>query len=152
MFNDYYIRALPADWPELLQLGEKLGAITVSCAPRTDELPLELRPDGTVAPELGERVIAANHGGAWDYLGEIQRPTGELDPEGNPIMAPVAAPDGTPYLHANLRTPISLGAVARKLAVTDPEVAEAMQRLDRYFLLDDEGSPRLPRQPVRVWF
>ena len=85
-------------------------------------------------------------------LGEIQRPTGELDAEGNPISAPVAAPDGTPYLHANLRTPISLGAVARKLAATDPEVAEAMQRLDRYFLLDDEGTPRLPRQPVRVWF
>lgn len=148
MYNDYYIRALPADWPELLQLGEKLGAISVSYPHRTDEL----QPDGTVVTELGESVIAAQHGGAWDYLGEIQRPTGELDAEGKPIMAPVAAPDGTPYLHANLRTPISLGAVARKLAATDPEVAEAMQRLDRYFLLDDEGSPRLPRQPVRVWF
>lgn len=148
MYNDYYVRALPADWPELLQLGEKLGAISVSYPHRTDEL----QPDGAVVTELGEPVIAANHGGAWDYLGEIQRPTGELDAEGNPIMAPVAAPDGTPYLHANLRTPISLGAVARKLAATDPTVAEAMQRLDRYFLLDDEGSPRLPRQPVRVWF
>lgn len=148
MFHDYYVRALPADWPELLQLGEKLGALTLSYPHRTEEL----QPDGTVVTELGEPTVSAQHGGAWDYLGEIQRPTGELDAEGNPITAPVAAPDGTAYLHANLRTPISLGAVARKLAATDPAVAEALQRLDRYFLLDDEGSPRLPRQPVRVWF
>lgn len=148
MFHDYYVRALPADWPELLQLGEKLGALTLSYPHRTDEL----QPDGTIATHLGEPIVSAQHGGAWDYLGEIQRPTGELDAQGNPVTAPVAAPDGTPYRHANLRTPISLGAVARKLAATDPAVAEALQRLDRYFLLDDEGSPRLPRQPVRVWF
>lgn len=135
MLNDYYVRALPADWPELLRLGEKLGAITL-----TDSETAE-----------GEFTVSAKHGGAWDYLGEILQPTGQLDPEGNPIMAPVADPDGTPYLHANLRTPIGLGAVARKMAATDPEVAQALQQLDRYFLLDDQGSPRLPHQPVRVW-
>jgi hypothetical protein len=129
MYHDYHIRALPADWPKLIGLGVKLGALTVS-----------------------EDVVSTATPGCWDFIGVLHKPTGNVitTPEGEtPEMAPVTDDKGVAYWHANLRTTVHLGAVAREMAQTDPDIAKAMQALDRFFLLDEEGNPRAPKQPAR---
>jgi hypothetical protein len=129
MYYDYHIRALPADWPKLIGLGVKLGALTVS-----------------------EDVVSATTPGCWDFIGVLHKPTGNVitTPEGEtPEMAPVTDDKGVAYWHANLRTTVHLGAVAREMAQTDRDIAKAMQALDRFFLLDEEGNPRAPKQPAR---
>lgn len=129
MYHDYHIRALPADWPKLIGLGVKLGALTVS-----------------------EDVVSATTPGCWDFIGVLHKPTGNVitTPEGEtPEMAPVTDDKGTAYWHANLRTTVHLGAVAREMAQTDPEIAAAMQSLGKFFLLDEDGNPRAPKQPHR---
>lgn len=129
MYHDYHIRALPADWPKLIGLGVKLGALTVY-----------------------EDVVSATTPGCWDFIGVLHKPTGNVitTPEGEtPEMAPVTDEKGTAYWHANLRTTVHLGAVAREMAQTDPDIAKAMQSLGRFFLLDEEGNPRAPKQPHR---
>lgn len=135
--NLYYIRCHPSDWAELLALGEKLGAVSVTKS------------------ESGETTVTATQGGAWDYIGEIHQPTGDTttDAEGItvPVMAPIAAPDGTPYLHANLITPLALGELAISLRGTDQTIAQVLEQLSKFFLLDAEGNARLPTQPHRVF-
>ena len=130
--NNYYIRCKQSDWSELLALGEKLGAVQV-----TD--------DG----------VFATNGGAWDFIGEIHKPTGVTltDAEGNqyPEMAPVPDPDGNPYWHANLITPLALGELAISMQGDNPDIAAALAELGRFFLLDAEGNARLPTSPHRVW-
>ena len=131
--NVYYIRCAPADWPQLIELGKKLGAVT----------------------ETEDGQIVATQGGAWDYIGEIHQPTGQTttDSEGItvPVMAPITAPDGTPYLHANLITPLALGELAISLRDTDQTIAQVLEQLSKFFLLDAEGNARLPTQPHRVF-
>lgn len=129
MYHDYHIRALPADWPKLIGLGVKLGALTVS-----------------------EDVVSATTPGCWDFIGVLHKPTGKTltTPEGEtPEMAPVTDDKGTAYWHANLRTTVHLGAVAREMAQTDRDIAKAMKSLGKFFLLDEEGNPRAPKQPAR---
>jgi hypothetical protein len=136
MYHDYYVRALPSDWPTLIALGEKLGVLSVY----TDE--------------TGAETVSAKGPGCWDFIGVLYKPTGKTlkTPEGPvPEMAPVADGSGTPFWHANLRTTVSLGQVAREMAQTDPKVAAALSSLDRFFLLDAEGNPREPSQPSRAW-
>lgn len=134
--NLYYIRCHTADWNELLILGEKLGAVTVT-------------------EEDGKKIVSANHGGAWDYIGEIHQPTGRTltDAEGNayPETTPIASADGTPLLHANLITPLALGELAMSLRDADQTIAQALEQLGKFFLLDAEGNARLPSQPYRVF-
>lgn len=131
--NMYYIRALPSDWTTLLALGQKLGAITV------DE----------------EGTVQATQGGAWDYIGEIHKPTGAMltNSEGfeYPEMAPVVDANGAAYWHANLITQLALGAVAGELAAQDPAVAAGLENLGRFFLLDANGDATAPNQPHRVF-
>ena len=135
--NLYYIRYHPSDWSELLTLGEKLGAVFITKS------------------ESGETTVTATQGGAWDYIGEIHQPTGETtrDAEGITVhvMTPVSAPDGTPYLHANLSTPLALGELAVLMRDADQEIAQVLERLSKFFLLDAEGNARLPTQPHRVF-
>lgn len=129
MYHDYHIRALPADWPKLIGLGVKLGALTVS-----------------------EDVVSTATPGCWDFIGVLHKPTGKTltTPEGEtPEMAPVTDDKGVAYWHANLRTTVHLGAVAREMAQTDRDIAKAMKSLDKFFLLDEEGNPRAPKQPAR---
>jgi hypothetical protein len=129
MYHDYHIRALPADWPKLIGLGVKLGALTVS-----------------------EDVVSATTPGCWDFIGVLHKPTGNVittDEGETPEMAPVTDDKGVAYWHANLRTTVHLGAVAREMAQTDRDIAKAMKSLDRFFLLDEEGNPRAPKQPAR---
>lgn len=135
--NLYYIRCHPADWNELLTLGEKLGAVQIN------------------SDESGAQTVTATLGGAWDFIGEIQQPTGAftIDVDGNqvPVMQPIAAPDGTPYLHANLITPLALGELSISLRDADQTIAQALERLGKFFLLDADGNARLPSQPHRVF-
>lgn len=130
--NNYYIRCKQIDWPELLAIGEKLGAVKVT-----------------------EDGVFATNGGAWDYIGEIHKPTGVMltDADGNqyPEMAPVLDPEGVPYWHANLITPLALGELAISMQGDNPDIAKALAELSRFFLLDAEGNARLPTQPIRVW-
>jgi hypothetical protein len=134
MYRDYYIRALPKDWPTLIGLGVKLGALSVH---KTED---------------GESVVSATTPGSWDFIGVLYKPTGniiETPDEDIPEMTEVTDDKGTVYWHANLRTTVHLGEVAREMAKTDKAVAKAMKSLSKFFLLDDEGNPRAPAQPSR---
>jgi hypothetical protein len=46
---------------------------------------------------------------------------------------------------------IALGIAQRK-AVSNPELAEALSMIPRYFVTDELGSPVAPRNPARVIF
>lgn len=138
-YNKYYIRCIAEDWNTLLHLGEKLGAIALHY--ETDE---EGNP-------IGEPTVSATQGGAWDYLGPIFEPTGELDSEGNEVMASIKDEQGNEYLHANLITPVALGETALNMQGTDEEVAQALSHLNKFFLLDEQGNARAPSAPVRVF-
>lgn len=145
--NKYYIRTIPSDWPTLLKLGEKLGAITLNyeTEQQTDE-------DGNVTTiNVGEPIVSATEGGAWDFIGEIYKPTGELDKDGNPLTSPVTDANGVAYWHANLITPLALGELAASMQGTDEEIAEGLANLSKFFLLDAQGNARAPSQPTRVF-
>jgi hypothetical protein len=75
------------------------------------------------------------------------------DEDGNVIKLQrvIADPDGNPYIHANLRTTQDLRAVAEQLAADNPQMAEALSDLGRFFLLDEEGNARTPSSPQRVF-
>ena len=123
----YYIRAKEQDWPEVIKLAEILG----------------------VAQEIDGNLV----GQGWINIGPVYEATGEVAlVEGMevPLTAPVRAEDGSLYLHANLVYDGSLRALAE--SVTSPEVAAALQSVPKYFLVDDEGNPRSPAEPVRVIF
>lgn len=137
--NKYYIRCIQANWPTLLHLGEKLGAIQLYY--ETDE---ENNP-------TAEPTVSATQGGAWDYIGPIFEPTGALDGEGNEVMETIKDEQGNEYLHANLITPIALGETALTMQDTDEEVAEGLANLAKFFLLDEWGNVRAPSNPVRVF-
>ena len=135
-YHDYYVRALPADWPALIALGERLGVLSVY----TDE--------------TGAETVSAKGPGCWDFIGVLYRPTGNTittDEGDTPEMAPVTDAAGVPYWHANLRTVVDLGARARELAPSDPAIAAAMAQLTRFFLLDADGNPRQPSAPARMF-
>ena len=130
--NTYYLRSTTADWPELLNLGVLLGEISI---------------DEQGNPH-GNGFVVVNH------TGHVYKPTGEtavVDGETVALTAPVLAPDGQPYMHANLRTSQNLGEKAAELAAEFPKLAAAMSNLGKYFLLDEEGKPRAPADPAWVF-
>lgn len=146
--NQYYIRCLPVDWDTMLALLETLGAIKL-----TYEGYETLEGSETKVP-IGKPTISATSGGDWDYIGEIPEPTGvmiQTDEGEYPETAPIADAKGTPYLYANLVTPLSLGALAQQMAEENPLIAEGMSNLPKYTLLDDQGDARLPSKPYRVF-
>ena len=135
-YHDYYVRALPADWPALVDLGVRLGALRVD------------------VDEAGAERVNTEGPGCWDVIGVLYRPTGNTittDEGDTPEMAPVTDAAGVPYWHANLRTVVDLGARARELAPSDPAIAAAMAQLTRFFLLDADGNPRQPSAPARMF-
>lgn len=145
--NTYFIRCIKSDYPRLLALGQKLGAITLTYSEfvqSTDENGI------TVETPTGEPLVTATEGGAWDYIGEIPQ-AGVVDAQGEPVFKPVADADGKPYLHVNLVTPLSLGELAASMTGTDEEVAAGLQDLGRFFLLDADGNARAPNSPFRIF-
>lgn len=130
--NTYYLRSTQADWPELLQLGVLLGELHV----------------GEGGKHYGPGFVVVNHNGY------VYEPTGEtvvVEGETVALTAPVLAPDGLPYMHANLRTAQNLGEKAAELAQQYPELAAALSNLGKYFLLDEDGKPRAPNNPHGVF-
>lgn len=131
--NTYFLRCKQADVQTLIALGITLGALVQ-------------HPGENGQPA----TITATHGGHWDVIGPIYRPTGELDDEGMPLTAPMLDDDGNPWWHANLTTPVDLGAVAAAMATEHPEIAEGLADLSRFFVVDEENRPKAPAQPYRV--
>jgi hypothetical protein len=107
--SDYYLRSTTADWPELLNLGVLLGEISI---------------DEQGNPH-GNGFVVVNH------TGHVYKPTGEtavVDGETVALTAPVLAPDGQPYMHANLRTTQDLGAtVAGKIAYLQNQIVKELE-------------------------
>lgn len=126
----YYLRTIPADYEQMIALGVTLDAI-----------------------QINDEVISAP-GGCWDYIGPIYVPTGEtiqteFGPQ--PVMVPRCDPDGNPYVHANLITPVNLREAAEALAAARPEIAAGLADLSKYFVTDADGNAVAPAQPHRVF-
>jgi hypothetical protein len=159
--NKYYPRCIEADWPTLVNLGVLLGVLQHT--PASEEM--EGTPSVGFYEATGEpydfvdmtrmRPVTPAHtwapGGAWDFIGPIHRPTGEVDDEGVPLTEPLTDPEGNVYWHANLLTPIDLRARAEVLAAERPEVAAALADMARFFPVDNNGQPRAPSNPYRVF-
>ena len=140
IYNDYYLRAV--DYPTLLELGRKLGVIELHYAEYS-----EPDEDGNVTP-IGEPSVnavifdaagALVYSGAFQYLGELPNPEGEIIVNG----------EGVPYIHANLRTTADLRALA--MASTDPEVQSALVSLGNFFVTGAEGNAVAPALPYNVF-
>lgn len=123
----YYPRATAADWAQLLHLGFLLGELVVDS-------------EGGFS------------GPGWVYIGMLSKETGATltDPETGeeyPERIIVKDANGAPYLHANLYTFTDLRAKAEALAAQQPEIAEALQQLHKYFPHDEDGNPVQPSNP-----
>jgi hypothetical protein len=84
----------------------------------------------------------------------VYRPTGEtvvVDGIETALTEPVRDAQGNLYWHANLRTTIDLRERAEAKAASNPELAEALADLDRYFVTDESGQPKVPNEPAMVW-
>lgn len=90
---------------------------------------------GVIAQDGDE--VSAIDGGQWDYIGQIVR-------DGSPVTDG----NGNVYLHANLRTKADL----RALAESNPAMAGALANLSLYFVTDENGQPKRPENPARVFF
>lgn len=135
IYNDYYLRTV--DYPMLLELGRKLGVITIGYE-SYDE-------DGAGIGEPSVNAVIFNaagalvYSGAFQYLGELPNPEGET----------IVNHDGVPYIHANLRTTADLRALA--LASTDLGVQAALVSLGNFFVTDAAGQAVAPANPFNVW-
>ena len=92
-----------------------------------------------VLGEDGEHVAAP--GCVWDVIGPVCDAAG-----------PVCDAAGEMYWHANLHTPFVLRERAHALAAEQPEIAEALATIPRWFLSDADGNAVAPASPVRVLF
>jgi hypothetical protein len=134
--NTYYLRTI--DYPQLLEMGVKLGVLAIAYEAYDEEgLP------------IGDGSVYATDCGCLDYIGVIERPTGDTDDDGLPVTTPIVNPDGTPYIHANLITPHDIKALAE--ASTDPEIQAALSDIAGWFVVDAEGNATAPNHPHRVF-
>jgi hypothetical protein len=134
--NTYYLRTI--NYPQLLDFGVALGVLQATY----DEHDEDGEP-------VGEPTISATDCGYLDYIGVIERPTGDADMDDLPVMAPITNPDGVPYLHANLITPHDIRALAE--ASDDPEIQAALSDIAAWFIVDEEGNAVAPANPHRVF-
>jgi hypothetical protein len=145
--NTYYLRTI--DYPQLLDFGARLGVIAFTYEAYEDQ---EQEVDGMtviVKVPVGEGTVYATDCGMLDYIGVIERPTGDTDDDDMPVMAPIVNPDGVAYLHANLITPHDLRALA--VASDDPEVQAALTDIADWFVVDAEGNATAPNHPHRIF-
>jgi hypothetical protein len=134
--NTYYLRTI--DYPQLLEMGVKLGVLAIAYEAYDEEgLP------------IGDGTVYATDCGCLDYIGIIERPTGDTDEDGLPVTTPIVNPDGIPYIHANLITPHDIKALAE--ASTDPEIQAALTDIAGWFVVDAEGNATIPNHPHRVF-
>ena len=134
--NTYYLRTI--DYPQLLEMGVKLGVLAITYEAYDDEgLP------------IGDGTVYATDCGCLDYIGIIERPTGDTDEDGLPVTTPIVNPDGVPYIHANLITPHDIRALAE--ASTDPEIQAALTDIAGWFVVDAEGNATIPNHPHRIF-
>jgi hypothetical protein len=125
----YYIRATEQDWPLVESLAIALG--------------------------IAQRTESGLVGQGWVYIGPVYKPTGEtatVDDITVELTAPVRDLGGNLFLHANVVMDGSLRELAESKAATNPELAEALSMIPRYFVTDELGSPVAPRNPARVIF
>jgi len=124
---DNALRCIESDYPLLLGLAQKMGAISVV--------------NGKVVPAEG--VV-------WDYIG--YKLYGDVPVEGKKdTRAVLTDAKGNKYVHINVRTPFSVGEAAAILAGGDPEIAGALADAKRLFVTHEDGSVKDPDQPVRVF-
>ena len=135
IYNDYYLRT--TDYPMLLELGRKLGVITISYESYDEDGAGIGEP--SVNAVIFDAAGALVYSGAYQYLGELLNSEGEI----------IVNPDGVPYIHANLRTTADLKALAE--ASTDPEVQAALVSLGNFFVTDAAGQAVAPANPYNVW-
>jgi hypothetical protein len=134
--NTYYLRTV--NYPQLLEMGVKLGVLAMTYETYDEEgLP------------IGEGTPYATDCGCLDYIGIIERPTGDTDEEGLPVTTPIVNPDGIPYIHANLITPHDIRALAE--ASDDPEIQAALSDIAGWFVVDAEGNATIPNHPHRIF-
>ena len=134
--NTYYLRTI--DYPQLLEMGVKLGVLAIAYEAYDEEgLP------------IGDGTVYATDCGYLDYIGIIERPTGDTDEDGLPVTTPIVNPDGIPYIHANLITPHDIKALAE--ASTDPEIQAALTDIAGWFVVDAEGNATIPNHPHRIF-
>jgi hypothetical protein len=139
-YNDYYLRTV--DYPTLLELGRKLGVITLHYETYDEEGAGIGEP--TVNAVIFDSAGALVYSGAYQYLGVLYHPAVD---DAEPL--PITDPDGIPYIHANLRTTADLRALAE--ASTDPEVQAALVSLGNFFVTDGEGNAVAPALPYNVF-
>ena len=145
--NTYYLRTI--DYPQLLEMGVKLGVLAITYEAYEDQ---EQEVDGMtviVKVPVGDGTPYATDCGCLDYIGIIERPTGETDGDGLPVTTPIVNPDGIPYIHANLITPYDIRALAE--ASTDPEIQAALSDIAGWFVVDAEGNATIPNHPHRIF-
>src|SRR3546814_7235651 len=80
--NSYYMRAI--DKQEIIAIGVDLALLTID--------------------ESGQ-VLTTSADIVWDEIGTLYEPTGEIDAEGNPVLAPIVAGEGRIYWHVNIYNP-----------------------------------------------
>lgn len=135
IYNDYYLRTV--DYPMLLELGRKLGVITIGYESYDEDGAGIGEP--SVNAVIFDAAGALVYSGAFQYLGELPNPEGEI----------ITNVDGVPYIHANLRTTADLRALA--MASTDPEVQASLVSLGNFFVTDAEGHTIAPANPMCVF-
>jgi len=139
--NIYYLRT--TDYPTLLELGRRLGIV------RFDYDEYSEPDEEGIVTGIGEPTVTATDGGYLDYIGVIERPTGENDSEGAPVTAPIADSEGVPYIHANLITPYDIRVLAE--ASEDEVIQGALAQIASFFVTDEMGEATAPSLPHRVF-
>lgn len=125
--NDYALRCIETDYPQLLMLATALGVIEM-----VDGKPQE------------------KNGGIWDYIGH--KLFGDVPAEGKvDTRTLVVNENNIPYVHINVRTPINVREVAEAMALANPAIAGALSQIPRFFIVDAEGNATLPSVPLRVF-
>jgi hypothetical protein len=134
-YNTYFLRCLPEDYDDLIAFGVTLGIIQVQTID-------------------GQQAVSTVGPGAWDFVGQVMKPTGNnvlVDGVLVPETAPAKHPNGKEYVHVNLRTTLDIYEIAQQMAPTNPGVAAAMSNVARFFIPGTPGRGRAPNKPQRVF-
>lgn len=176
MYNKYFLRCIEKDYENMVKLGILLGAIGLT--PRMERtVEREIVKTSIVKPKKGANVAAfykstptgkfeqvtevieprvyATNGGCWHYVGVINVPNGNMLKDENgmeyPDTSPLVDRDGNVYIHANLITPINLREASAAVAKDNPDIAEGLADLSRYFVTDADGNAVAPANPHTVF-